>query len=153
MRFGLLVLLSALALIAAPASAQQGTVRIPSVGPGGVAALPAATKLSRTCWIADVGAFTNRVHIRCTRDTGPSLGGLHTPDYVPPPEADAGIVYFAVGAASDSALADRVIALASSASQQNKQVQIFYRTNPAENPPGCQTNDCRRLIGLVMIIQ
>ncbi len=153
MRAILLGVLSALALVAAPAWAQEGTVRIPSVGPGGVATLPAATELSRACGIADVGAFTNRVHVRCARDTGPALGGLHTPDYVPPPEADESVIYFAVGATSDPALADRVIVLANSASQQNKQVQIFYRTNPAENPPGCQPNDCRRLIGFVMIIQ
>ena len=153
MRVGFLVLFSALALIAAPASAQEGTVRIPSVGPSGVATLPAATELTRTCWIADVGAFSNRVHVRCKQETGPALGGLYSRDYAPPPEADAGVIYFAVGAASDPALADRVIALASSASQQNKQIQIFYRTNPAENPPGCQPNDCRRLTGLVMLIQ
>lgn len=153
MRGILLSGLAALALTAAPALAQEGTVRIPSVGPGGVATLPAATELSRTCWIADVGAFTNRVHVRCARATGSALGGLYTRDYVPPPEPDAGIVYFAVGATSDPALADRVIALANSASQQNKQVHIFYRTDPVENPPGCQPSDCRRLTGLVMIIQ
>lgn len=153
MRIGLLVFFSALALIAAPSFAQQGRVTIPSVGPGGVAALPAATELGRTCFIADVAAFINRIHVHCA-PAGTTFGnGLYVHDYAPPPEPDAGIVYFAVGAASDPALADRVIAVATSATQQNRQVQILYRTNPAENPPGCQANDCRRLVGLTLIVQ
>ena len=89
MRGVLLATLSALVLVAAPASAQQGTVRIPSVGPGGVAALPAAAELSRTCWIADVAAFSNRVHVHCSVAAGGIPGGgLISPDYVPPPEPD-----------------------------------------------------------------
>jgi hypothetical protein len=153
MRDLFLVTMSALALVAASASAQE-TVRIPSVGPGGVATLPAAGELSRTCWMADVAAFRNRVHVHCsTQAGGIPGGGLYSPDYTPPPEADVAIVYFALGATSDPALADRVIALATSASQQNKQVRIFYRTNPAENPPGCLPSDCRGLTGLVLIIQ
>ena len=153
MRRILLATLSAAVLLAAPVSAQQERVTIPSVGPGGVATLPAATELRRTCFIADVAAFSNRVHVHCAPAGTTFGGGLYTRDYVPPPEPDAGIVYFAVGAASDAALADRVIALATSATQQNRQVQILYRTSAAENPPGCQANDCRRLIGLTLIVQ
>lgn len=153
MRVALLALFLALPLIAAPASAQQGTVTIPSVGPGSVINLPAEPELRRTCQIADVAAFSNRVHIHCATGGTTFGSGLYTRDYVPPPQPDAGIFYFAVGAASDPALADRVIALATSVSQQNKQVQILYRTDPAENPPGCLPSDCRRLTGLVMIIQ
>jgi len=152
MRAALLAVLSALAF-AGSAVAQQGTVTIPSVGPGGVASLPAAEELSRACTLMDVAAFTNRVHVHCAPAGAASGGGLYTRDYSPPPQPDAGIVYFAVGAAADPALADRVIALATSASQQNKQVQIFYRTSPAENPPGCLASDCRRLSGIVLIVR
>ena len=86
MRVGLFALFSALALMAAPASAQQGTVTIPSVGPNGVISLPAEAELRRTCGIADVGAFSNRVHVHCAQDRT-VMGGLHTRD-VPPPEPD-----------------------------------------------------------------
>jgi hypothetical protein len=151
MRAGLIALFSI--VLTASAFAQQGQVTIPSVGPGGVASLPAAAELSRACTIQDVAAFTNRVHVHCAYDDGRSGGGLYTRDYQPPPVPDRNVVYFAVGATSDPALADRVIALATSASQQNKPLTIFYRTNPAENPPGCQPNDCRRLTGIVMVVR
>jgi hypothetical protein len=138
-------------LAAAPASAQQGTVRIPSVGPGGVVQLPAQEELSRTCVIADVAAFTNRVHVRCPHGSSPR-SGLYTREYTPPVQPDPAVIYFAVGATADPALADRVIALAGLAVEQNKSVVIFYRTNPAENPPGCLAQDCRRLVGIVTLV-
>jgi hypothetical protein len=153
MRAGLLALTLCVLCLAASASAQTGTVTIPSVGPGGVASLPAAAELARGCTIRDVAAFTNRVHIHCLSDGGRPSGSLYSRDYQPPPQPDANVSYFAVGAAADPALADRVIALAASASQQNKQVTVFYRTDPAENPPGCLPSDCRRLTGLVMLVR
>jgi hypothetical protein len=152
MRARLSGIIIALALCVAPASAQQETVTIPSVGPGGVAQLPAQTELRRQCQVMDVAAFTNRVHVRCPH--GPTIrSGLYTRDYVPPPQPDTGVLYFAVGASADPALADRVIALASLAVQQNKEVVIFYRTDPAENPPGCLPADCRRLVGIVTVVR
>jgi len=152
-RLSRLAQILALALVAAPAAAQQGTVTIPSVGPGGVATLgPAVQELRRDCVIVDIAAFANRVHVHCVVPTGVH-SGLYTRDYTPPPQPDVGIVYFAVGTASDPGLADRVIALARSAAQLNKPVQIFYRTDPAENPPGCLASDCRKLTGLVLLLQ
>lgn len=150
MRFFLAILVLLISI--APASAQQETVRIPSVGPGGVVQLPAEPELRRACQIEDVAAFTNRVHVRCPY--GPIVhSGLYTRDYEPPPRPDPGIRFFAVGATVDPALADRVIALASLAIEQNKHVVIFYRTDPAENPPGCLASDCRRLVGIVTIVR
>ena len=154
MRIHVLAQILALALVAAPAAAQQGTVTIPSVGPGGVATLgPAVQELRRDCVIVDIAAFTNRVHVHCVVPSGGVNNGLHSRDYTPPPQPDVRIVYFAVGTASDPALADRVIALARSAAQLNKPVQIFYRTDPAENPPGCLPGDCRKLTGFVLLLQ
>jgi hypothetical protein len=148
-----LALIIAFVFAATPAAAQQGTVTIPSVGPGGVAALgPATLELGRDCVVVDIGAFANRVHVHCVAP--PSVhSGLYTRGYEPPPQPDVGIVYFAVGAASDPALSDRVLRLATSAAQFNKPVHIFYRTDPAENPPGCLPADCRRLTGLVLVLQ
>ncbi len=144
----------ALALLASPAAAQQGTVTIPSVGPGGVATLgPAAPELGRDCVIVDVAAFQNRVHVHCVAPGGGVTWGLHSRDYQPPPQPDVGIVYFAVGAASDPALADRVLHLATAAAHLNKPVHIFYRTDPTENPPGCLPADCRKLTGFVLLVQ
>src|SRR5262245_4485766 len=125
MRVGLLALFFFLLFASVAASAQQGTVTIPSVGPGGVASLPAAAELGRACTIMDVAAHTNRVHVHCVPDDGRTAGSLYSRDYQPPPQPDRNVVYFAVGAAADPALADRVIALATSASQQNKPVTIF----------------------------
>jgi hypothetical protein len=143
----------ALALMATPATAQQGTVTIPSVGPGGVATLgPAVQELGRDCFIVDIAAFVNRVHVRCVVRTGAHTG-LYTRGYESPPQPDLGIVYFAVGTASDPGLSDRVMRLATSAAQLNKPVHIFYRTDPAENPPGCLSADCRKLTGLVLLLQ
>ena len=143
----------ALALLAAPAAAQQGTVTLPSVGPNGVATLgPAAQELGRDCVVVDIAAFANRVHVHCV--VPPSVHtGLYTRGYEPPPQPDVGIVYFAVGTASDPGLSDRVLRLATSAAQLNKPLHIFYRTDPAENPPGCLSADCRRLTGLVLLLQ
>jgi len=153
MRIHVLAQIFALALVAAPAAAQQGTVTIPSVGPGGVATLgPAAQELGRNCVVVDIAAFVNRVHVHCVVPSGVH-SGLYTRGYEPPPQPDVGIVYFAVGTASDPGLADRVLRLATSAAQLNKPVHIFYRTDPAENPPGCLAADCRKLTGFVLLVQ
>jgi hypothetical protein len=153
MRKHVLAQVLALALIAAPAAAQQGTVTIPSVGPGGVATLgPAVQELGRGCVVVDIAAFVNRVHVHCVVPSGVH-SGLYTRGYEPPPQPDVGIVYFAVGTASDPGLSDRVLRLATSAAQLNKPVHIFYRTDPAENPPGCLPADCRKLTGLVLLLQ
>lgn len=153
MRIRGLAKIFALALVATPAAAQQGTVTLPSVGPGGVATLgPAVPELGRDCAIVDIAAFVNRVHVHCVVPTGVH-SGLYTRGYEPPPQPDVGIVYFAVGTASDPGLSDRVLTLATSAAQMNKPVHIFYRTDPAENPPGCLPADCRRLTGLVVRLQ
>lgn len=143
----------ALALMAAPAAAQQGQVTIPSVGPGGVATLgPAVDELGRDCVVVDVAAFSNRIHVHCVVPTQTHTG-LYSRGYTPPPQPDVGIVYFAVGAQSDPALADRALELATAAAQMNKPVHVFCRTNPAENPPGCLASDCRKLTGFVLAAQ
>ena len=153
MRIPVLAQILAVALMAAPAAAQQGTVTIPSVGPGGVATLgPAVQELGRNCVVVDIAAFVNRVHVHCVVPTEVH-SGLYTRGYEPPPRPDVGIVYFAVGTASDPGLSDRVLMLATSAAQLNKPVHIFYRTDPAENPPGCLPADCRKLTGLVVLLQ
>src|SRR6185436_1927759 len=104
MRIHVLAQIFALALVAAPAAAQQGTVTIPSVGPGGVATLgPAAQELGRNCVVVDIAAFVNRVHVHCVVPSGVH-SGLYTRGYEPPPQPDVGIVYFAVGTASDPGL-------------------------------------------------
>ena len=153
MRIHVLAQIFALALVAAPAAAQQGTVTIPSVGPGGVATLgPAVQELGRDCVVVDIAAFVNRVHVHCVVPSGVH-SGLYTRGYEPPPQPDVGIVYFAVGTASDPGLADRVLRLATSAAQLNKPVHVFYRTDAAENPPGCLATDCRKLTGFVLLVQ
>ena len=32
-----------------------------------------------------------------------------------------------------------------------KKVMIYFRTDPAENPGGCQATDCRKLTGIAVV--
>jgi hypothetical protein len=115
---------------------------------------------SVTCRIGNVAAFRDRVHIRCAGDITSQLqaqmqamqsamqggGGGNA-------QTAAAPTYFAVGVQSEPALANLVLSLATQASAQNKQVQIYFDPSPSANPLGCHPSDCRRLAGLLMVVQ
>ena len=94
------------------------------------------------CPIVDIATFNNRVHIHCT----PQISACSLqPGKCAAPEPPQ---YFAVEASS--AMAPTVIQIALAALSSKRPLNIFYDDNAAANPGGCQQNDCRRIIGVVI---
>ena len=105
---------------------------------------------STACKLDQVAAYDTRVHVRCKEyDIYRDGSGAEHRQQSWRNAFDPNVIYFAVDA--HSPLADRVVALASAAGA-NDDVTIFFRTNAAENPPGCLPADCRKLTGLVLPI-
>lgn len=98
------------------------------------------------CTVVDVATFDNRVHIHCTPPVtassfkpcpgGCPQGGPNAPTYV------------AVEATSP--MASNVVLVGLSALINKRDVYIWYDNNVSANPAGCNANDCRRLIGVVI---
>jgi len=82
------------------------------------------------CTVNNVAVFDNRIHIRCN-------------------PADGSIAYFAY--ATNSPNANRFLALANTAYALGDKLFVYYYTNSTQNPPGCQTGDCRGFYGLSMV--
>ena len=116
-----------------------------SVGAALVSSVPAqAGQVGASCAVADVATFNNRVHIHCTKpvmacDFAPGGCGQQA-TYLPP--------YVAVEA--NSAMAATVVQVGLSALINKRTVFVFYDDNVGANPAGCNANDCRRLIGVVI---
>lgn len=85
------------------------------------------------CTVNNVAVFESRIHVRCS-------------------PADGVIAYFAYPTdLTHSQQASRYLALANSAFALGKHVWVYYDTNSAHNPSGCNTTDCRLLLGLSMV--
>lgn len=144
MRFFILVVLS-LAAISMAAFAQIRVTPPVSV----TTEINLDPQMEKYCYISEVAAFENRVHLRCR------AGGR--PGVVTPPDNSANgryaqsIFYFAVDARAQQDLASRVVELGSAALAQDRDLLIAFRSAPSENPPGCLPQDCRRLVGVVML--
>ncbi len=108
-----------------------------------------------TCRVGDVAVFDNRVHVRCAGGTGgvPSITESlqNAQGQITGASQGGRVPYYAV--ALQSAPANSVLNLASHAAAQNRQVQILYHAEAGSNPPGCHPSDCRRLIGIIMVVQ
>jgi hypothetical protein len=88
------------------------------------------------CLVHSVAALSNRVHIQCS---APAVGTIY------------GIRYFAVeNTVAQNAMALSILSVANAAMQQNRSLTIIYRSNPNDNPAGCNANDCRRIVGVIM---
>lgn len=86
-----------------------------------------------TCTPAQVGAFKNGIHVKCTA------------------AASGGIWYFAYPT-SDTANASRFLSLLSTALVAGKQVTIQY--DPADTSGaayGCLVSDCRAFSGVILL--
>ncbi len=104
--------------------------------------LAQAARQSVNCTLKDVGIFENRVHVECLYMGALGLGIGNKP--APHPSA----TFFAVPI--DTPMAARVTELgAAMLNSKKRQVDVFYDDDPRANPPGCQANDCRRLLGIV----
>lgn len=95
------------------------------------------------CSIVDVATFNNRVHLHCTAPVtacGLTPGGCKG-------KQDSAIAYYAVEVASP--MASQVIQIGLAAFVAHRTLGVFYDDNASANPAGCNTNDCRRIIGVV----
>lgn len=114
-----------------------------------VATGPAAAATSdRQCAIGDVSAFADRVHLLCTPPPQPDSafaysGAFGRQVYAAPYTA---LPYFATE--TSGSLADKVAAVGLAALQTGRIVTVTFDTDPAHNPPGCGTGDCRRIVAL-----
>jgi len=94
------------------------------------------------CSVVDVATFNNRVHIHCETPVNPcSLQSGSCASLPKPP------TYVAVEL--NSAMASTVIQLGLFALTSKHLLTVFYDDNAGANPPGCNANDCRRIIGVV----
>jgi hypothetical protein len=83
--------------------------------------------------VNNVAAFENRVHLRCSNSNG-------------------GIIYYAYATdPAHVATANQILAIANTAFALGKGVWVYYNSSSTLNPPGCNTGDCRGLIGVSMI--
>jgi hypothetical protein len=152
-------------MLTGPAVAQRQAPPGSNYQEGMQAAYDVLPAVAITCRVGNVGVFADRVHVRCAGDQtaavqsvlsqimqqqgvggggGSGAGGANSTEVAGPP------TFFAVGVQANPALADLVVSLASQASAQNRQVQIFFRPSATHNPPGCGHHDCRLMTGLVM---
>lgn len=137
---------------------------------------PPSRIVSVTCRVGNIGVFQNRVHVRCAAADNQAVQRsiqemLNSIDRMGVGSAGGGGApldpatqamyqamaanlprFFAVGTQAEPAMADRLVQVASAAAAQNRQVEIFFDAANSANPPGCAQNDCRRLIGIVMIV-
>lgn len=123
---GILLLAGSSLLVPGSAIAQEG----PN---SGQPQNPESTKIF-ACTISEIAIHrnTDRMHIRCN-------------------PGDAGISFFAaLSSGSDAVRANQFLVLANTAYALQKPINIWYETDPALNPPGCLTTDCRGIIALVL---
>jgi hypothetical protein len=82
------------------------------------------------CTLTHIGAFSNRVHVRCN------------------PAAPNNISYFAACNASDSATASRYLSIFTTAKAMGKNLAIYYTPSDTSGTAcGCSSTDCRVLWG------
>jgi len=80
------------------------------------------------CLITDVSVFEDRVHVQCANAVGIN-------------SELARVVYLAV--ANSSPMAHSFATLAIAAKAANKPLVVSVYTDPSQNPPSCNADDCR----------
>jgi hypothetical protein len=104
-----------------------------------------AGQVSAYCTVVEVATFNNRVHIHCTQPVTAcqlKAGGCGQQEASAP-------TYVAVE--SNSAMASTTVQIGLSALINKRLVVVFFDDNAGANPVGCNQNDCRRLIGVVIL--
>ena len=110
-----------------------------------VGAAPAqAGQAFAACHVVDVASFNNRVHIHCE---APVSACSLTPGGCP---KGAGAPPTYVAAEANSPMASTTVQIGLAAIVSKREVNIFYDDSTSANPAGCNANDCRRLIGIVI---
>lgn len=81
------------------------------------------------CTIANLAVFSNRIHVYCT--TAP--GGTSYRYFAAP------------GDAAHALTTNRFMVMLNTAYSLGKPVYLYYYTDTANNPPGCNSGDCRAI--------
>jgi hypothetical protein len=81
------------------------------------------------CTISNIAVFPDRIHVHCT--TSVTVGTDNVSYFVAP------------GDSAHMLSTNRYLVLLNTAYTLGKKVYIYYLDNPANNPPGCNTGDCR----------
>lgn len=118
------VLIDGLALVVSPSHALA--VAPQQIDP----ASPDAPTGTLDCNIREIGAFSNRIHVRCWNGAG-------------------AIQYFATPT-SDAQKSARMLSLLLTASAAGKHVFVAYSDTP-DASYGCQAGDCRPIIHLLLL--
>jgi len=85
------------------------------------------------CTINNIAVFPHRIHVHCTT-------------------AVSGISYFAASGDGANALAtNRFMVLLNTAYSLGKHVYIYYYTDTADNPSGCNASDCRGIYWMFIV--
>lgn len=106
----------------------------------GIPAAPADPNFSSfACTnVSNVAVFENRIHVKCA--TVNVVGGTYNVYYYAhPTDSFAGYT------------ASRMLAVGQTAFALDKPVWIYYEASTSYNPTGCNTGDCRLLVGLSMV--
>ena len=97
---------------------------------------PLASEQSHVCDTVETAVYPgSRVQVKCH------------PQWTNP-VSSATAEFFAV--ASSSALASQVASVGLAAQTSSKKVRIRFRTSSTDNPSGCSTGDCRKLVGIML---
>jgi hypothetical protein len=107
-----------------PAHAQGGTGN-------GSSAPQAANDGPFACTIDNIAVFPDRIHVHCT--TSVTVGSNAVSYFVAP------------GDSAHMLSTNRYLVLLNTAYTLGKKVYIYYFPDPASNPPGCNTGDCRSI--------
>lgn len=95
--------------------------------------------MSRSCNVDQIGVYANRIHLKCIPD---------------PQRAYTGdIRYYAMAITGDArvlGVVENIIALAIGAKQTNKPMVIQFDMGDYRSVPGCQGNDCRKLVSAAL---
>jgi hypothetical protein len=87
------------------------------------------------CNINEVAMYANRAHIRCANSVAV---GSDT------------VWFFAIeNTSANKTFINRVIAIGLTNMSMNRWVYVNYDTSSSNNPPGCLTGDCRKLVAIL----
>jgi hypothetical protein len=108
--------------------------------PASVAAapdLPLTPDGGASCSIQEIASLDIRMHVKCA----PNIGGI-----------GPSIVYFALPTvtATDVRMANRFLATLMTAWAFGRMPTVYWSDNPVDNPSGCLSANCRKLLGVVL---
>lgn len=106
-----------------------------------LAAMPMTAALaekvqSRSCKPVEVAVFANRIHVKCA----PQADKAYTGD----------ITYYAMATNDRSAIDSLTLQVLTAAQASDRNLRVWFDLDDYKSVPGCQGNDCRRLVAVAM---